>query len=137
MTQTQYTRQQLIDALAHEYDYLCHDDFDPDVDMSPDEHLEYLNSLSVEQLIDETSTGDGYTLDEYMFNHSWVTRCHSSDCYSEDYDPLSSTQTLQLFTLSIHSHMFIKRTSTAIHCISTDFLNGIVDVMFNNGSVYR
>ena len=33
--------------------------------------------------------------------------------------------------------MFIKRTSTAIHCISTDFLNGIVDVMFNNGSVYR
>ena len=46
MTQTQlnmqYTRQQLIDALAAEYDYLCHDDFDPDVDMSPDEHLEYL-----------------------------------------------------------------------------------------------
>ena len=36
----------------------------------------------------------------------------------------------------IHT-MFIKRTSTAIHCISTDFLNGIVDVMFNNGSVYR
>ena len=74
MTQTQlnmqYTRQQLIDALSHEYDYLCHDDFDPDVDMSPDEHLEYLNSLSVEQLIDETDTDDGYTLDEYMFNHS-------------------------------------------------------------------
>jgi len=60
-----------------------------------------------------------------------------ADCYSEDYDPLSSTQTLRLFTLSIHSLMFIKRTSTAIHCISTDFLNGIVDVMFNNGSVYR
>jgi len=33
--------------------------------------------------------------------------------------------------------MFIKRTSAAIHCISTDFLNGVVDVMFNNGSVYR
>lgn len=33
--------------------------------------------------------------------------------------------------------MFIKRTSSAIHCISTDFLNGVVDVMFNNGSVYR
>ena len=70
MTQAQYTRQQLIDALVAEYDYLCHDDYDPDVDMSPDEHLEYLNSLSVEQLIDETDTGDGYTLDEYMFNHS-------------------------------------------------------------------
>jgi len=70
MTQTQYTRQQLIDALTYEYDYLCHDDFDPDVDMSPDEHLEYLNSLSIEQLIDETDTDDNYTLDEYMFNHS-------------------------------------------------------------------
>jgi hypothetical protein len=70
MTQTQlnmqYTRQQLIDALAAEYDYLCHDDFDPDVDMSPDEHLEYLNSLSVEQLIDESSTDDEFTLDDFM-----------------------------------------------------------------------
>ena len=71
MTQTQYTRQQLIDALQHEYEYLCHDDFDPDVDMSSDEHLVYLNSLSVEQLIDETDTDDDtYTLDEYMSNHS-------------------------------------------------------------------
>ena len=65
----QYTRDQLITALQHEYDQLIHEDFDPDNDMSLDEHLEYLNSLSVEQLIDETSTGDGYTLDEYMFNH--------------------------------------------------------------------
>ena len=71
MTQTQYTRQQLIDALQHEYDYLIHEDFDPDVDMSSDEHLEYLNSLSVEQLIDETDTDDKfYTLDDYMYNHS-------------------------------------------------------------------
>ena len=70
MTQAQYTRQQLIDALVAEYDYLCHDDYDPDVDMSPDEHLEYLNSLSIEQLIDETDTDDNYTLDEYMHNHS-------------------------------------------------------------------
>ena len=70
MTQTQYTRDQLIAALQHEYEYLIHDDFDPDVDMTADEHLEYLQTLSLEQLIDETSTGDGYTLDEYMFNHS-------------------------------------------------------------------
>ena len=33
--------------------------------------------------------------------------------------------------------MFIKRSSSAIHCISTDFFNGVVDVMFNNGSVYH
>ena len=65
-----YTRQQLIDALQHEYDVLIHDDFDPDVDLSLDEHLEYLNSLSVEQLIDETSTDDVYTLDQFMHHHS-------------------------------------------------------------------
>ena len=70
MTQTQYTRDQLIAALQHEYEYLIHDDFDPDVDMTADERLEYLQSLSLEQLIDDTDTGDGYTLDEYMFNHS-------------------------------------------------------------------
>jgi hypothetical protein len=70
MTQAQYTRQQLIDALQHEYDFLCHDDFDPDVDMSLDEHLAYLNSLSIEQLIDETCCDETYTLDEYMHNHS-------------------------------------------------------------------
>jgi len=69
----QYTRQQLIDALQHEYDYLIHDDFDPDVDMSTDEHLEYLNSLSIEQLIDETDTDDEhYTLDQFMYNHAWL-----------------------------------------------------------------
>ena len=70
MTQTQYTREQLIAALQHEYEYLIHDDFDPDVDMTAEEHLEYLQTLSLEQLIDDTDTGDGYTLDEYMFNHS-------------------------------------------------------------------
>ena len=70
MTQTQYTREQLIAALQHEYEYLIHDDFDPDVDMTADEHLQYLQTLSLEQLIDDTDTGDGYTLDEYMFNHS-------------------------------------------------------------------
>jgi len=65
-----YTRDQLISALQHEYEYLIHDDFDPDTDMSAEQHLEYLGCLSVSELIDETDTGDGYTLDEYMFNHS-------------------------------------------------------------------
>jgi hypothetical protein len=72
MTQTQYTRQQLIDALSAEYDTLCQEDpYDPEdpYDMTVPEYIEYLNSLSVEQLIDETDTDDNYTLDEYMFNH--------------------------------------------------------------------
>jgi len=64
-----YTREQLIDALSHEYDYLCHDDFDPDVDMSPAEHLSYLQSLSLDDLIAETSTDNIYTLDEFIANH--------------------------------------------------------------------
>lgn len=65
-----YTRDQLISALQHEYDYLIHDDFDPDTDMSASDYLAYLNTLSVSELVDETDTGDGYTLDEYMYNHS-------------------------------------------------------------------
>ena len=64
-----YTRDQLISALQHEYEYLIHDDFDPDTDMSASQHLEYLNCLSVSELIAETCTDDVYTLDEFMFNH--------------------------------------------------------------------
>ena len=67
-----YTRDQLITALQHEYEYLIHDSFDPDNDMSLDDHLEYLNSLSLEQLIDDTDCDETYTLDEYMYNHLWL-----------------------------------------------------------------
>lgn len=66
-----YTRAQLIDALQHEYDYLIHDDFDPDVDMTLEEHLDWLNTLTLEELVKETDTDDeGYTLDEFIHNHS-------------------------------------------------------------------
>ena len=65
-----YTRDQLISALQHEYEYLIHDDFDPDTDMSASQYLEYLSCLSVSELIAETSTDDIYTLDEFMYNHS-------------------------------------------------------------------
>jgi hypothetical protein len=65
-----YTRDQLISALQHEYEYLIHDDFDPDTDMSASEYLDYLNTLSDSELIEETDTGVGYSLEEYMFNHS-------------------------------------------------------------------
>ena len=69
-TTTTYSHQQLVDALQHEYEFLCHDDFDPDVDMSPAEHLDYLNSMSYDELVAETCTDDNYTLQEYMSNHS-------------------------------------------------------------------
>ena len=65
-----YTREQLIDALVYEWDYLCHDDFDPENDPTTEEYREELQEYTLEQLIEETSTGEGYTLEEFMEN--WV-----------------------------------------------------------------
>ena len=70
MSNNTYTRAQLIDALCVEYDYLCHDDYDPDNDMSSSEYRDYLDSLSYDQLVADTDTDDGYTLDEFIYNHS-------------------------------------------------------------------
>ena len=61
-------RQQLITALQREYDYLIHDDFDPDVDMTSDEHLAYLNSLSIDELIAEIDADDEFTVDDFLTN---------------------------------------------------------------------
>jgi len=60
-----YTKEQLIDALCVEYAYLCHDDFDPDVDSTPEQYREMLNELTYDQLIDEISL-DGDSLEDYM-----------------------------------------------------------------------
>ena len=64
------TRQQLIDALTAEYEYLCHDDFDPDVDPSPAEYRAMLESLSNDELLDETSVDDEYNLNEFI--NTWL-----------------------------------------------------------------
>jgi hypothetical protein len=61
-----YTKDQLIEALHNEYVFLCHDDFDPDEDPTPEEYLEIIKTLSYDELILETSTGDEVTLEEYM-----------------------------------------------------------------------
>jgi hypothetical protein len=63
-----YTREQLIDALVYEWDYLCHDDYDPE-DLTPEEYRKEMEKLTIEELIEETSTGEGYTLDEFMENN--------------------------------------------------------------------
>ena len=63
-----YTKEQLIDALVREWEYLCHDDYDPNDD-TPEEYRLKMEELTIEQLIEETSTGEGYTLDEFMENH--------------------------------------------------------------------
>ena len=50
MTNLEYSRQQLITALQKEYEYLIHDEFDPEEDMSSEDHLKGINSLSVAEL---------------------------------------------------------------------------------------
>ena len=60
-----YTKAQLIDALVAEWEYLCHDDYDPE-DQTPEEYREDLIEMTLEELVEETSTGEGYTLDEWM-----------------------------------------------------------------------
>ena len=60
-----YTKEQLIDALVHEWEYLCHDDYDPQ-DPTPEEYRKEMESLTVEKQIEETSKDDGLTLEDFM-----------------------------------------------------------------------
>ena len=64
-----YTKEQLIEALINEYEYLCHDDFDPDEDITPEQYREQLVTFTVEQLVGETTTGEHYPLDLFMENY--------------------------------------------------------------------
>ena len=48
-----YTKEQLITALQNEYVHLIHDDFDPDEDMSAEEHLESVKFLTLEAIKEE------------------------------------------------------------------------------------
>ena len=61
-----YTKAQLVDALVREWEYLCHDDYDPE-DLTPEEYRKEIEELTMEQLIEETDTeSEGLTLDNYM-----------------------------------------------------------------------
>ena len=74
---SKYTREQLLAALNNEYEYLCHDNFDPDVDCPPAKLLELLQKQTIEQLRDEVAAtirdsnigqddADRISLDDYM-----------------------------------------------------------------------
>jgi hypothetical protein len=60
------TKEKLINALVKEYEFICHDDFDPDNDPTPEEYRFLLGDLSIDELIEETSTDDHYSLTEYL-----------------------------------------------------------------------
>jgi len=65
-----YNNQELIAALVKEYEWLCHDDFDPDVDPTPEEYLDSIKDLSYDELVEETQTDDFFTLD--LFMRAWT-----------------------------------------------------------------
>ena len=61
-----YTKDQLIEALYNEYVFLCHDDFDPVNDATPEEYLEMLKEMSYDELVEETQTDEEYHIEEFM-----------------------------------------------------------------------
>ena len=63
-----YSREELINALQREYEYLTHDDFNPFEDMTAEQHLEWLQTLSWRDLVEATCTDETYSLEEYMEN---------------------------------------------------------------------
>ena len=52
------TKEQLIEALYNEYVFLCHDDFNPDEDPTPEEYLEMIKGMTYDELVEETSADD-------------------------------------------------------------------------------
>jgi len=60
------SKEQLIDALYNEYVFLCHDDFDPDQDATPEEYLDMLKEMSYDELVEETQTDDTFKMNDFM-----------------------------------------------------------------------
>ena len=65
-----YQKQQLIQALVKEYEYLCHDDFDPDVDPTPEQYLDSIKDLSYDELVEEAQVDEHFTLQQFMEAYS-------------------------------------------------------------------
>ena len=65
-----YTREQLINALVNEYEYLCHDDFDPSVDLTTEEYRLKIECYNDEDLINEASVDEYFTLDQFIMTYS-------------------------------------------------------------------
>jgi hypothetical protein len=60
------SKEQLIDALYNEYVFLCHDDYDPDEDATPEEYLDMLKEMTYDELVEEASIDENFTLIEYV-----------------------------------------------------------------------
>ena len=67
MKTTDYTDNQIRKALCKEYEDLCHDDFNPEEDMTQREYEDFVLDMNTEQLIEECSVDDRYyTLQDFM-----------------------------------------------------------------------
>ena len=61
-----YTREQLIECLKAEYEWLCNEGGEEET-MSQEEYAHHLETLTIEQLIQETTTDSTYlTLEDYI-----------------------------------------------------------------------
>ena len=67
---TDYSHQQLVEALQNEWEYLIHDDFIEGEDMTAEEHLKYLQSMTHSQLVDEIDFIDIEGFNTFMSLHS-------------------------------------------------------------------
>mgnify|MGYP001200834576 FL=1 len=67
---TDYSHQQLVDALQAEFIQLMHDVEPTDDDFTIDEHLDYLNAMSYDELVVETGTNDENPLSEFIYAYS-------------------------------------------------------------------
>jgi len=61
-----FPKELLVEALYNEYVFLCHDDYDPDVDIAPEDYLTMLKDMTYDELVEETDTDEHFTLIEYI-----------------------------------------------------------------------
>jgi len=87
------TREQLIEALYNEYVFLCHDDFEPGVDIDPEDYLTMLKDMTYDELVDETCTDDTYHLSEYMEAWGWQ-------------EPINLSSLVHLFGFYTGAHVY-------------------------------
>lgn len=67
--EVEYSKQQLIDALIAAYRHLK-DEGVWDTDETEEQYLERLSKSSMDELIEETCTGEEFTLEEFFYAYS-------------------------------------------------------------------
>ena len=124
---TDYSHQQLVDALQTEFIQLMHDVDPTDDDFTIDEHLDYLNAMSHDELITETSTDDIFTLSDFMSTYGWcLPPAFTVGCRLHVYHyPPYFTYTMLTY-----------QSSSFISYIRTNVLRGTCDVQLKDGKFY-